>query len=385
MGDGARRAPRPARDGCRVLGRGGGRAGGRGLLAVDGIEAEVIDLRTLDAAGTDYATIGASLARTGCLAIVEHAPSCASLGPRIAAECQRRFFDALDGPVALVAGPDVPLARLEAPRGSLHPDGRGYRRCGRPGRTAEGVGNPHEERGLPGGGAARLRHLMAGAQAKPALKLLGISRWNPNPAWAPTDTSVQKAIAAAANAYVGRTVTMEWGTYPPDTTYRQFLQMREAAGNLPVILLLDDLHDDAEAYEYAIRKGLIRSYTLAELSKYMPGYVARFKQYGTDASFAFSENAKTTGQRHGQALVHPVPVQRRQLPGARVPNNFSKPSPDAGLMGGMFRDDLLKKVYPAARPRPSSAASCWTRTARWLLATCSTCRCRAGPTSRTST
>jgi pyruvate/2-oxoglutarate/acetoin dehydrogenase E1 component len=88
-----------------------------GLLAADGIEAEVIDLRTLDAAGTDYATIGASLAHTGCLTIVEHAPSCASLGPRIAAECQRRFFDALDGPVALVAGPDVPLPaskRLEA-------------------------------------------------------------------------------------------------------------------------------------------------------------------------------------------------------------------------------------------------------------------------------
>jgi pyruvate/2-oxoglutarate/acetoin dehydrogenase E1 component len=86
-------------------------------LAADGIEAEVIDLRTLDAAGTDYATIGASLARTGALAVVEHAPSCASLGPRIAAECQRRFFDALDGPVVLLAGLDVPLPasrRLEA-------------------------------------------------------------------------------------------------------------------------------------------------------------------------------------------------------------------------------------------------------------------------------
>jgi hypothetical protein len=42
--------------------------------------------------------------------------------------------------------------------------------------------------------------LMAGAQAKPALKLQGISRWNANTAWTPTDTSVQKAIAAAANA-----------------------------------------------------------------------------------------------------------------------------------------------------------------------------------------
>jgi len=87
------------------------------LLAADGIEVEVIDLRTLDAAGTDYAAIGASLERTGCLAVAEHAPACASLGPRIAAECQRRFFDALDGPVELVAGLDVPLAaskRLEA-------------------------------------------------------------------------------------------------------------------------------------------------------------------------------------------------------------------------------------------------------------------------------
>jgi 2-oxoisovalerate dehydrogenase E1 component len=79
-------------------------------LATDGIEADVIDLRTLDAAGTDYATIGGSLARTGCLVVFEHAPACSSLGPRIAAECQRRFFDALDGPVALVAGLDVPLA-----------------------------------------------------------------------------------------------------------------------------------------------------------------------------------------------------------------------------------------------------------------------------------
>lgn len=102
---------------------------------------------------------------------------------------------------------------------------------------------------------------MAGAQAKPALNLLGISRWNPNPAWAPTDTSVQKAIVAAANAYVGRAVTMPWGNHPPDTPYIQFLQMREAAGDLPEILLLDDLHNNAEAYEYAIRKGLIRSYS----------------------------------------------------------------------------------------------------------------------------
>jgi len=85
-------------------------------LAADGIEAEVIDLRTLDAAGTDYATIGASLARTGALAVVEHAASCASLGRgsrRSASDvlrCARR-------PGRPARGTDVPLPasrRLEA-------------------------------------------------------------------------------------------------------------------------------------------------------------------------------------------------------------------------------------------------------------------------------
>jgi ABC-type glycerol-3-phosphate transport system substrate-binding protein len=190
----------------------------------------------------------------------------------------------------------------------------------------------------------------AATTAKPALKLLGISRWNPNPTWAPADTAVQKAMAAAANAYAGRTVTVDWGNYPPETTYIQFLQMREAAGNLPEILLLDDLHNNAEAYEYAIKKGLIKSFTLADFQKYMPGYVARFKQYGVDVSFAISENTKNVGET-GKGKLWYIPFQfgSASFPASKVPNNFSKPSPNAGPTGGMFRDDLLKKVYPTAK------------------------------------
>ena len=78
-------------------------------LQSEGIDAEVIDLRTLDAAGTDYELIGKSLSRTGALVIAEQAPACGSIGPRIASECQRRFFDSFDGPPGFVAGPDVPL------------------------------------------------------------------------------------------------------------------------------------------------------------------------------------------------------------------------------------------------------------------------------------
>lgn len=80
-----------------------------GELAREGIEAEVVDLRTLDPAGTDYGTLGESLARTGMLVVGEQAPACGSIGPRIAAECVRRFFGSLDGPPSFVAAPSVPM------------------------------------------------------------------------------------------------------------------------------------------------------------------------------------------------------------------------------------------------------------------------------------
>ena len=78
-------------------------------LSLEGIEAEVVDLRTLDADGIDYETLGQSVAKTGMLVFAEQAPACASIGPRIAAECVRRFFGSLDGPPSFVAGPSVPM------------------------------------------------------------------------------------------------------------------------------------------------------------------------------------------------------------------------------------------------------------------------------------
>ena len=78
-------------------------------LAQEGIAAEVIDLRTLDDAGLDYETIGRSLRKSGMLVTVEEAPRCNSLGGKIAACCQERFFDWFDGPPAAVNALDVPL------------------------------------------------------------------------------------------------------------------------------------------------------------------------------------------------------------------------------------------------------------------------------------
>jgi pyruvate/2-oxoglutarate/acetoin dehydrogenase E1 component len=77
-------------------------------LAAVGIEAEVIDLRTLDYTGMDYGTLTASVAKTGSVVIVEEAPRSLGIGARLADELQARAFDRLDAPIAHVTAPDVP-------------------------------------------------------------------------------------------------------------------------------------------------------------------------------------------------------------------------------------------------------------------------------------
>ncbi len=69
-----------------------------------GIDAEVIDLRTLDPLGLDWETIEQSVRRTNRLLIVEQTARGTSHGARIAQEAQERLFDWLDAPVMRVTG-----------------------------------------------------------------------------------------------------------------------------------------------------------------------------------------------------------------------------------------------------------------------------------------
>jgi 2-oxoisovalerate dehydrogenase E1 component len=78
-------------------------------LAGQGLSAEVLDLRTLDYAGMDFATIGASVKKTGAVLIVEQGARSWTIGARVAEEVQARFFDFLDCPIQRVAALDVPL------------------------------------------------------------------------------------------------------------------------------------------------------------------------------------------------------------------------------------------------------------------------------------
>jgi len=78
----------------------------RALAAAEqaGVDAEVIDLRTLDRASLDWDTIGASIQKTNNVLIVEQGARGTSYGAMLADEIQRRYFDWLDQPIKRVTG-----------------------------------------------------------------------------------------------------------------------------------------------------------------------------------------------------------------------------------------------------------------------------------------
>jgi pyruvate dehydrogenase E1 component beta subunit len=76
-------------------------------LAKEGIEAEVIDLRTLRPMDTD--TIVASVKKTGRAVTVEEGWQQNGVGAEIAARIMEHAFDYLDAPVTRVSGKDVPM------------------------------------------------------------------------------------------------------------------------------------------------------------------------------------------------------------------------------------------------------------------------------------
>ena len=76
-------------------------------LAKEGIEAEVIDLRTLRPMDTE--TLVASVKKTGRAVTVEEGWQQNGVGAEIAARIMEHAFDYLDAPVARVSGKDVPM------------------------------------------------------------------------------------------------------------------------------------------------------------------------------------------------------------------------------------------------------------------------------------
>jgi pyruvate dehydrogenase E1 component beta subunit len=76
-------------------------------LAKEGIDAEIIDLRSVRP--IDYDTLVESVKKTNRMVVVEEAWPLASISSEIAYMVQRRAFDHLDAPVIRITCADVPL------------------------------------------------------------------------------------------------------------------------------------------------------------------------------------------------------------------------------------------------------------------------------------
>jgi len=76
-------------------------------LAAEGINAEVVDLRTIRPMDTE--TVLNSVARTHRCVVVEEGWAFAGVGAQVVDEIQRHIFDELDAPVLRVTGADVPM------------------------------------------------------------------------------------------------------------------------------------------------------------------------------------------------------------------------------------------------------------------------------------
>lgn len=73
-------------------------------VEASGVDAEIIDLRSLDRFSLDWETISASVQRTNNVLIVEQGARGTSYGVMLADEIQRRLMDWLDQPVERVSG-----------------------------------------------------------------------------------------------------------------------------------------------------------------------------------------------------------------------------------------------------------------------------------------
>lgn len=78
------------------------------LLAQEGIEATVVDLRTLNP--LDMETVAAQVQRTGRVAVVSEACLTSGVAAELAARISEECFDYLHDPVMRVAGEDIPIS-----------------------------------------------------------------------------------------------------------------------------------------------------------------------------------------------------------------------------------------------------------------------------------
>jgi pyruvate dehydrogenase E1 component beta subunit len=87
-------------------------------LADEGIEATVLDLRTLNP--LDFGTVQREVEKTGKAMVVSEGPMTAGVGAELAARISEECFDFLEDPVVRVTGEDIPISvSVELEKGSV--------------------------------------------------------------------------------------------------------------------------------------------------------------------------------------------------------------------------------------------------------------------------
>ncbi|MYJ16078.1 MAG: alpha-ketoacid dehydrogenase subunit beta [Acidimicrobiia bacterium] len=89
-------------------------------LAADGIEAEVVDLRSLKP--LDFQTVAESVSRTSRAVVVHSANRLAGVGAEVAARIAEECFEWLDAPVTRLGGLDVPIPFSPPLEDAFRPD-----------------------------------------------------------------------------------------------------------------------------------------------------------------------------------------------------------------------------------------------------------------------
>lgn len=84
-----------------------------GKLAEKGIDAEVLDLRSL--VPLDFDAITESVRKTGRVIITHEASECNGFGAEVAAQIADKLFDELDAPVMRVCGANIPVPNATIP------------------------------------------------------------------------------------------------------------------------------------------------------------------------------------------------------------------------------------------------------------------------------
>jgi pyruvate/2-oxoglutarate/acetoin dehydrogenase E1 component len=90
------------------------------ILANEGLQAEVLDVRSL--APIDYTTIGESVRKTGRIIIVEEGPKTGGVSAELAAGIIERHGAGLRAPVVRIASPDVPVPFAPVLENAYRPD-----------------------------------------------------------------------------------------------------------------------------------------------------------------------------------------------------------------------------------------------------------------------